>query len=188
MSVASAGTLSGTGIITGEVSVDGGHLHPGSDGPGILRTLGGVSFTSDSTFDVELGGTDPSRSFYTQLQVLNGTSLGSSNLHIALDAPPVLSAEYDILRNLDNQAIDGLFAGLSEGAVFDVSSDFGTFAFKITYNGGDDIYHDGSHNDVVLTNLGVVPEPRSLVTFAIGGLGVLAACLWRSKRRDVCPA
>jgi autotransporter-associated beta strand protein len=197
VTVAPAGTLSGVGTVAGPVSVEGGHLHPGADGPGILKTLGGVALAPGSSFDVELAGPDPSSSFYSQLQVLGGTRLGGSMLDLLLAAPPVAGAEFDILRNLDDQPIDGVFAGLGEGALFDVTSPLGTFTFQITYHGGDDIYHDGSHNDVVLTDIGgvttglaAVPEPRSLVTFGIGAavLGLLAIRRARQYRRAAAGA
>ena len=66
--------------------------------------------------------------------------------------------------------------------MFDVSSPFGTYAFKITYFGGNDIYHDGLNNDVVLIDEGLVSvaEPRAFVTFACGMLGVFALRLSHS--------
>jgi autotransporter-associated beta strand protein len=177
-------TLQGTGIITGMVTVDGSAvLHPGTDQPGVLSTLGSVTLAPGAQFQVLLGGIDAGNGtgFHSQLLASGGTSLDGSVLDVVLTAPPVKGVEYDILRNLDNQPVDGRFSGLMEGTVFDVSSDFGTYAFTITYFGGDDIYHDGSHNDVVLTDVGAVsvPAPHSLITLASGLLFVF---VWRWRR------
>jgi autotransporter-associated beta strand protein len=173
------GTLGGKGTITGPILVNSsGHLHPGSDAPGLLNALGGVTLASAASFDAELGSTDPKSSSYTQLAVRGGTSLGSSTLNVLLDSAPTLGAKYDILRDLDNQAIIGRFAGLpDDGDTFDVASAFGTFEFDITYHGGDSIYHDDSMNDVVLTALEPVPVPAPLLGSGLSGLAVALSLL-----------
>jgi autotransporter-associated beta strand protein len=168
------GTLAGGGTITGPMLVNSnGHLHPGSDAPGLLSALGGVTLAPAASFDAELGSANPNSSSYTQLRVTGGTSLDGSELDVTLDAPPVLGAEYDILRDLDNQAIIGRFAGLpDDGDTFDVGSAFGAFEFDITYHGGDSIYDDGSMNDVVLTALAPVTVPAPLLGSGLSGLAV----------------
>lgn len=188
VTVNAGATLLGTGIITGSARLDAGALlHPGTEVPGILHTLGGVSLGAGSTFEVLLGGPTAGEGtgFHSQLQVLGGTSLDQSILDVLLTAPPVHHNEYDILRNLDNMPVSGRFEGLPEGTIFDVSSPFGTYEFLITYFGGDDIYHDGSHNDVVLTEVGVVtPEPPSLVLAGLLALSALALHRLRGKGTD----
>src|SRR5262249_1855385 len=58
VAVNNGGILGGTGTVNGTVTVNsGGHLAP-SDSPGILTT-GALSFSSGSTFDVEIGGNTP---------------------------------------------------------------------------------------------------------------------------------
>ena len=185
VSVHAGATLQGTGIILGPTSIEaGGILHPGTENPGVLSTLGSVSLASGSTFQVLMGGVDAGdgSGFHSQLLVTGGTTLGGSVLDLILTAPPVIGAEYDILRNLDNVPISGRFAGLPEGTIFDVGSPFGTYEFDITYFGGNSIYHDGSHHDVVLTALAAVPEPGQVILVVLMAAGALALRLpWRKR-------
>jgi len=62
--------------------------------------------------------------------------------------------------------INGAFAGLSEGAIFNVGSD----QFQLSYVGG-------TGNDLVVT---AIPEPAT--TAIIAGISVLAFTLLRRRR------
>ena len=185
-------TLQGTGIITGLTLADvNAVVRPGTDVPGILKTLGGVGLAPGSHFEILLGGVTAGAGvgFHSQLQVINGATLNGSALDVLLTERPIDGNQYDVLRNLDGRPVVGRFAGLSEGALFDVASAFGTFEFRITYFGGDGVYHDGSHNDVVLTALGAVPEPGPLTLFVVGA-GLVSAVHFgrRGGGRSVAPA
>jgi autotransporter-associated beta strand protein len=183
VSVRGGATLQGTGTITGHAALDSGAvLHPGTDTPGIIHTLGGLNLAPGAMLQIDLGGTTAGNGtgFHSQVQVIGGTSLSGALLDLTLSVPPTKSNEYDIVRNLDNTPVSGRFEGLEEGTMFDVNSPFGSYAFTITYFGGNDIYHDGSHNDVVLISLGIVPEPSPL---ALACLVLAAAGAWGWLRR-----
>ncbi len=158
VTVASGGTLGGTGT-TGAITVQsGGHVAPGTS-PGILNS-GNVSFSSGSNFDVELNGTTVGTQ-YDQLNVTGSVSLGNAKLNTSLGFVPVNGDKFTIINNDGKDAVTGTFNGLAEGGSFTVSST----RFVISYVGG-------SGNDVVLTVnndstpptpdiVDVTPDPRT---------------------------
>ena len=147
VTVASGGTLGGTGSTGAITAQSGGHVAPGTS-PGILNS-GNVSFSSGSNFDVELNGTTVGTQ-YDQLNVTGAVSLGSATLNVTLGFIPTNGSSFTIINNDDTDAVTGIFNGLPEHAAVVVGSD----VFEISYVGG-------NGNDVVLTRKN--PEAASLV-------------------------
>lgn len=140
VAVNSGGTLGGSGTV-GAVTVNsGGKIAPGTS-PGILNA-GNTSFSSGSTFAVEINGTTVGTG-YDQLNVTGTVSLGSATLSLSGSLTPVEGQTFTIIANDGTDAVTGTFNGLAEGAV--ISNFLGTgFSAKISYVGG-------TGNDVVLT-------------------------------------
>src|SRR5262249_39720600 len=98
----------------------------------------------------------------TSLLVTGNITLGGA-LNLTLDATPQPGDRFTIIANGGGNPVNGIFAGLPEGAILKV----GGFQFRISY-------HGGAGNDVVLTDLfetplfitavdaGSIPEVRVL--------------------------
>jgi Ca2+-binding RTX toxin-like protein len=137
---------SGTDINAGTDSVTlDGTIAPGQS-PGILTVNGDFAFADDSTFEVEIGGTDGAGvdpGGHDQIAVTGTVTIGSN---VTLDLPtfnsftPLPGDSFTIINNDGADTVVGTFAGLAEGATVSGSDWAGT----ITYLGGDG-------NDVVLT-------------------------------------
>ena len=145
VTVNSTGTLGGTGTVNGSVSVSsGGFVAPGNS-PGILNT-GAVTFSSGSTFSVEIGGTTPGNTAtdYDQLNVTGSVSLNGATLTPTQFAGfvPVAGNAFTIINNDLSDPITTTFAGLAEGATISNFLGSGLNA-TISYVGGDG-------NDVVI--------------------------------------
>jgi hypothetical protein len=136
------GTLGGTGKV-GPLTINiGGHLAPGSGGPGTLVSAK-LNFAAGSTFDVDINGTTPGTS-YDQLITTGTVTLGGATLNVSLGSfSPSSGSTFTLIRRTSADKANTLFAGLAEGATFTV----GGTTFRITYVGGT------SHHDVVLTVL-----------------------------------
>jgi autotransporter-associated beta strand protein len=141
-------TLAGTGRTgTGVTVASGAAVNPGSaPNTGTLTALGGIGFASGATDDVELGGT--AAGSFDQIVSgdavnLNSDSGAGANLKVSLvnGFVPAPGQTFTIIKNTGSTLISGTFAGLPEGAIFNV----GATAFKITYSGGT------SGQDVVLS-------------------------------------
>lgn len=143
ISLASGTTLSGTGIVNGDVTTTGGNVSPG-DSPGQLQ-VGGVTLDADSTFTVEIDGTTPGLG-HDQLIVSGDVDPGGATLAATATVSPPLGTQIVIIRNDGPNPVMGTFAGLTNGADTTISGD----AYRIFYTGGDG-------NDVVLIRSGVVP-------------------------------
>lgn len=143
-SVASGATLGGTGTIASEVlAAAGSRIAPGFS-QGILNT-GSVTFVAGSTFTVELNGTTAG-SGYDQLNVTGTVSLGGATLQVLEGFVPPPNAQFTIINNDGGDPVIGTFAGLAQGAQFNV----GANTYAISYTGG-------TGNDVVLTTIASVP-------------------------------
>ncbi|MBV9493030.1 MAG: hypothetical protein JOZ54_02205 [Acidobacteria bacterium] len=141
VNVKSGATLGGTGTISGAVTVTGGTVSPGLS-PGILHT-GNLGLDSASTIGVELNGTTAGTQ-YDQVDVAGTVSLGNSALSLTLGYTPALGDSFTIVNNDSNEPVNGIFAGLTQGATFCA----GGAQFQISYSGG------SNNNDVVLTVVG----------------------------------
>ncbi len=146
VTVAGGAALGGAGTINGPV-IDNGTIAPG-DSPGILNT-GSVSFASNASFAVQIGGTTAGdgSNHYDQLNV-TGTVMIGSNVTLNLSAlggfVPAVGQSFTIISNTGAGVLSGTFIGLAEGAT--ISNFLGSgLTAVITYAGG------SSHNSVILS-------------------------------------
>jgi fibronectin-binding autotransporter adhesin len=140
--VLTGGLLGGTGTV-GTVTKLGAlaaTVAPGAS-PGILSTSN-ATFTSPTTFAVELSGTTPGTG-YDQLNVNGTVTLSNAFLSTSLGLDPPVGTAYTIINNDGTDAVLGTFNARPEGSIASV----GGKPFQITYPGG-------TGNDVVLTRLG----------------------------------
>jgi Ca2+-binding RTX toxin-like protein len=134
----------------GTIQVTGDYVQPaGAEAGGPYEVIEGESVQlagcvsgSRGALDIEIGGLDAG--LFDQLQVTGSVKLGGTlNVTLASGFVPNVGDAFTIVDNLDNAGTDpveGVFAGLDEGAVFSV----GESKFQITY-------HGGTGNEVVLT-------------------------------------
>ncbi len=159
VTVQNTATLGGSGTVAGAVNVQsGGKVAPGTS-PGILNT-GSISFSSGSTFQVEIGGTTAGNAItnHDQLNVTGTVSLGNATLTtLAFNSfVPVVGNKFTILVNDGSDLITGTFKGLAEGAT--ISNFLGSgFDATITYVANTDAGSVG--NDVVLTVVNTAATP-----------------------------
>jgi autotransporter-associated beta strand protein len=136
-------TLGGSGTIGAITGAAGmaGTVSPGNNGPGIL-TCSNVTFTSTSTFKVELTGPNPGAGGYDQLNVMGTNTLANATLTVvpAFTTPVAVGQQFIIINNDLSDANIGTFNGLPQGSTITL----GNYKFSISYVGG-------SGNDVVLT-------------------------------------
>jgi autotransporter-associated beta strand protein len=134
------GRLLGTGTV-GAITANGGSVIPGDNPfvlPGLMASTGNTTFSSKSTFGVELGGTTPGNASndYTQLNVSGTLNLGGANLTGAVGlptfVPPAVGASVPTFTILhSNGALSGQFAqgstvffnGLKFGITYDTVAD-----------------------------------------------------------------
>jgi hypothetical protein len=95
---------------------------------------------------------------------------GTSTLLLNLGFAPAVGQQFELIDVQNSSTfINGGFAGLSEGAIFNVGSE----QFQISYVGG-------TGNDLVVT---AIPEPAT--TTIIFGISVLIFSLARRRRPAV---
>ena len=133
--VNSGGTLGGTGSVSGAVNVNsGGTLAPGAS-TGVL-SVGSANFDPNSTFAVELAGTDnsdPNDLQFDQLLVTGNVMLdGSLDVSLVSLFTPSLGQSFEIVDV--GGSLSGTFSGLSQGALV---GDFGGTDLYINYAAGD---------------------------------------------------
>jgi fibronectin-binding autotransporter adhesin len=180
------GTVGGTGILTGPLSVNAATLAPGN-GPGIFATNSNLTLSGTSTFSLELShgvaalpepGTD-----YDQMLVGSGvgtTTTGTvivSNATLALTIGSGIQVN-DIFYIIINDGVDviagtGTFNGLPQDATIAA----GGHTFRISYRANSVTGLDTGGNDVALI---VVPEPGSALLALFGACGLFAG---RRRRR-----
>ncbi len=146
-------TLGGKGTIKASVIVaPGGTYSPGTS-PGIFDNEGNLVLDASSSLDIEVRGSEVG-SDYDRIVVTGTVDLGNAPLNVILGVIPVSGAEYTIIDNDSNDGIQNTFAGLSEGASFNVNAVEVSLFFNITYVGGDG-------NDVVLRLANQAPNAES---------------------------
>jgi hypothetical protein len=158
------GMLDGDGIVSA-VTVYSGTLKPG-DSPGVLHVEGNFTMAPGTTFTAELDGPNPG-SGYDQLQASGSVSLNGATLNLQPNFAAGVGTAFIILVNNGPGAIVGTFAGLPEGAVFQIAGQY----FSISYQAG-----SGNKNVVVtrvgppgsLTRILSVP-PTAVELFGAGG-------------------
>jgi fibronectin-binding autotransporter adhesin len=152
--------LSGTGTVS-SISAHG-VVSPGNDGPAVLATGSTPSFFfNGSTIALDLNGTTPGAG-HDQLRVGFPPTLTGATLAISIGFSPNLG---DVFVIITNQSITPIgsnqyFASLPEGATQTVNN----IQFRISYVGG-------SHNDVTLTVVGILPTGNTRVWTGAGGNG-----------------
>ena len=176
--VLSGSTLGGTGVFAltdastkidiqsgAELHICGGRLTVET---GSLKVAGMFSFDLNGTTAGTAGG-------YDQLLVSAGNTgtlslTGTSTLLLNLGFAPAVGQQFELIDVQNSSTfINGGFAGLSEGAIFNVGSE----QFQISYVGG-------TGNDLVVT---AIPEPAT--TTIIFGISVLIFSLARRRRAAV---
>jgi streptogramin lyase len=143
--VRSGASIKGTGKVGGLKVAKGAILAPGHS-PGCLNS---GDLNMSGTYEAEVNGTEACNS-YDQAKVA-GTVTLSGNLELALgsDFTPEAGQKFIIIDNDGQDAVQGTFAGLAEGALV-VSRNV---PFTVSYKGGDG-------NDVVLT---AAPQDKYLI-------------------------
>ncbi len=167
-----AGTLGGTGAISGPVAVDaGGKLSPGDGGVG-APTVGGATLSAGSRLFIDLDPTDSLGQGLNDVLNVNGAvALNGADLVLDLLSAPTIGESFDIVTT--TAGVSGLF---SEGYELVSSFDGQAYGFRIDY-----AYVPGggmSGEDIRLTST-AVPEPTTFVLMALGG----AAAGWRRLRK-----
>lgn len=158
------GTLSGSGTI-GPLVADAGSIEPGRP----LTVAGDARLAAAAALDVTL---DPEheRPSVPALRVDGVTSLQRSRLAIGVLAQPEPGTRFTIVETVGTEAVEGMFAGLPEGATVAA----GDVRFTLTYRGGDG-------NDVVLTAMAPPAAGSRLASTGSGasllGAGVVCATL-----------
>lgn len=137
IAVKSGATLQGNGSSDGTISVqDGGTVAPGAS-PGELSSSG-LTMVAGATFAAEIDGPSPITQ-HDRITVAGPVNLSGATLAVTLGYAPPDGQQFTLLSQPQGQPVTGTFAGLGEGATFQV----GGTTFGITYTGG-------SGNDVVL--------------------------------------
>jgi autotransporter-associated beta strand protein len=145
-------TLSGEGTVGSITTASNSTVTPAEQAIGSMYS-GSVAFAGGSHFLVDIDGVPgpkgpsyspgPSGPGYDQLLVTGTVALGNASLHVTsvLVLPP--DGRFTIIDNDGGDPVIGTFAGLAEGATFQVESGA---RFSVSYQGGDG-------NDVVLSNI-----------------------------------
>jgi uncharacterized repeat protein (TIGR03803 family) len=108
----------------------------------VLTVNGSFTQAATGTLTIELGGTDAAPTF-GQLVSTSGTVTLAGSLQVTSTVVPAVGHSFAILDNEGDSATSGTFAGLPEGATFQVKTGTTTMTFKITYTGTDT---DGNQN------------------------------------------
>ncbi|MEO1438125.1 MAG: HYR domain-containing protein, partial [Bacteroidota bacterium] len=136
------GNLKGNGSVTGNMTVNGGNINPGSS-PGCFTINGNLNFTTGGTYFVEIDGDTPCLD-HDQLIVNGNVNLTNGSLDGVMTIQP--SGQIVIISNNSINNVTGTFNGIPEGGTFFLGGD----EFIVTYQGGDG-------NDVAITYLAPCP-------------------------------
>lgn len=141
--VFAGGVIQGSGTYGNITTNVGATVAPGNS-PGTM-IAGSFDLVVGATLDMELGGlaANPGTD-YDQL-IVNGDVTLAGDLDVSLFSPTTAGQSYVIINKTTAGAISGAFAGLAEGATFDVDG----IPMQISYVGGDG-------NDVTLTPQGTI--------------------------------
>jgi len=159
-----AGSLSGSGTVSGNV-YNAGKTAPGDAGStGTLTVTGNMNQTASSETDIRIGGTTPGAQF--DVLDVQGTATFGGTLVVNFIGGyvPAIGTQYDI--------IDYGSRG---------SSEFSSVLFENAPTGMRYSYLDGV-NVLMVDRTLVTPGPESLPMFALGFLGLGAAVRARRRR------
>jgi autotransporter-associated beta strand protein len=146
-----AGTLGGSGSISGDVAIGDGSvtadsiLAPGITGIGTLTT-GDLTFNGDGNYACELNAISVTRD---QVNVIGAVTIDpAATLSVSLTGSLVDGQRYFIVVNDDDMdSVSGTFSGLAQGAVV---GNYGGTDLKISYTGNSDTNAITGGNDIVL--------------------------------------
>jgi autotransporter-associated beta strand protein len=190
------GVLGGTGTVAG-IQVVGGTVAPGGNplalgnGVGTLTSTGALQPVAVAlgTLSFDLNG-PAAGTGYDQLAVgtpgqattvqvgFNTSGTNGLTLQTRLGFDPT-GTTLTLIDNRGTAAVSGTFAGLPEGATYQLGQFNGTTYFgTISYAGGDG-------NNVVISNIQPVPEPGSLL---LAGAAVLGLSGWLRRWRHSQPS
>jgi autotransporter-associated beta strand protein len=168
-----AGTLGGTGSVSGAVTIGNGvgsgdsFISPGAS-VGTFTTTSTLSIANDGVYTFELNSnTSTADKIVANGITLAGTSsisltdLGSTSL--------ALGTTFTIIDNTSGGAISGTFSNLTEAQIVTV----GLNMYQASYVGGDG-------NDLTLTV--AVPEPSTWVMIGVGAVLLAGAQRFRRNR------
>jgi hypothetical protein len=169
--VASGGTLGGSGTV-GALTVDAsGTLAPGSSGPGILNA-GNLSLAG--TLAATITGTTVGTQ-YNQANVTGTVNLvGGNAITLSLAYSPTIGANFFLINNDGVDAITGLLNGYAQDGAFLLAGQ----NWKISYVGDFDTNSFTGGNDLVIQ---VIPEPA--VSWLLLGSGLLLVPAMRGVSR-----
>lgn len=143
VSVAAGAILSGTGAVSGAVSVSG-TLSPGNGGTAVLTVGSSLTVTGSGVYSVAVNGTTAGTSYDQVVMSIGILTLGSATLSLSLGYTPAINDAYTIIDNQDVGAVSGTFAGILQGGKTVVSYGGIGYDCSVSYLGGDG-------NDVVVT-------------------------------------
>jgi uncharacterized repeat protein (TIGR03803 family) len=114
----------------------------------ILTVAGSFTQSAAAGLTIELGGPvgDPT---FGQVVSTGGTVALAGSLTVTSTVVPAVGSSFTILENEANAAINGTFAGLSEGSTFTVTDGGTTMTFQITYLGAGPF----GNNNVIITRI-----------------------------------
>lgn len=169
-----SGTLGGNGTINSDIDIFAATLAPGNS-VGRLTVNGNVTFSSTSTFRVEINGTNAGVD-YDQLSVGAGGALSLNNAALTATLG-YFPQNTDMIFLTDNMsgAIGGIFNGLPDGSIITI----GSFNATISYFGNFQNGTISGGDDVVIYNF-AVPEPG---TIALLGLTGFFGLQWYLRRK-----
>ncbi|MBX3027839.1 autotransporter-associated beta strand repeat-containing protein [bacterium] len=128
VTVRDGATLRGSGSTAGSCTVEsGGTLSPG---PGTaVFGCGGLSLASGATLAMEINGPTAGTG-YDEIVVNGAVALGGATLSLTLGSVPPNGQSYTLLVLQQGQGVSGTFAGLPNGATFEL----GGQTFGIAYD------------------------------------------------------
>lgn len=188
INVNATGTLGGNGSIFGNLAVAAnGTLAPGVS-PGTLTIDGNVTFSSGSTFSLELNGTAAS----TNYDVLNVTgagrvvTLGDATLLATSTFTGFQPTDRLFILTLDDptSSLVGTFNGIAQGGTLVINGVGGgaDWVAQVSYTGDSASQSLTGGNDVVLFNIAAVPEPGTLAL--LGGVAAVGGSVQILRRRQ----
>jgi fibronectin-binding autotransporter adhesin len=150
--VDSVATFGGSGTV--KTITANGIIAPGNNSAGILTCTSNLTFSSTGKYSVDLSGPNPG-SGYDQLNVAGTNVLANAGLILNMEfaSPVSVGQQFTIINNRGPAPISGTFAGVPEGATFNLNG----FSAKLSYVGG-------AGKSVVLTLLTV---PGSVVSSTV---------------------
>jgi hypothetical protein len=162
------GTFGGSGTYNGDLTVNSGHLSPGSAGVGTIGSLtlgsaGNLYLGENSVLDFDFSATTPGTCDRLVLAGANHNTTLDGTLNITCSSGSVPTGSYTIISNIDPTYMTN--NGIELG-VLPIGHDWGVHFAS----------HDGLY-DLVIT---AVPEPGTIVLLATGLLGILAYA-WRKR-------